>query len=164
MIICEIRTGGRISDRLETMDTVEAEAWYLRHIQTRTDGPATVRVICPEAVDGAPIFPARYRLDRDWQEPSERPGVIDGAPREQEPTRFAAQWSPIGRPTVAMIRAVPRAAGRSRAQIAEAIGYTKRAWDAWSTPDDSAEHRQIPWAAYTLALVVSGLHPNYARR
>jgi hypothetical protein len=129
-------------DVLRTYDPIEAEAHYLRLIQTRTDGPGVVIVNAPRRPD---VLPARYRTDRDWP-----------AEREQEAERREQQWT-SGLPTVPQIRAMALVACLSGAQAAALVGASdSRTWRRWTGGE-----RAMPPAAYWWLLVATGLHPEF---
>lgn len=135
---------------LRTDDAVEAEAQYLTAIRDHFgDDDIVWLMTTANTVD---IALGNYILSRDWSGPC----------RERGELRAAQIWGhPFPEsPTVAQVRALPRAAGLTRGEIAARAGYSKEAWDKWSAPASNVKSRAMPWAAYFTAMVRAGLHPE----
>lgn len=133
-------------------DPTEAEAHYLRLVQTRTAGPASIIVDPKPRLPGV-VEQAQYRTDRDWPAEVAREHVLE---------RRAQLWAPASAwvgPTPFQLRAVVTASGESGSEIARRIGVTPRQWRRWlSDPDEGAS--RIPYAAWVAALRLTGLLPD----
>lgn len=145
---------GSLHEEERTTDPVEAEAHYLRLVQTRTDHPASVILHVPRGQDLI-VEPAQYRIDRGWPAEVAREHVLE---------RQRQLWAPADRwegPTAFQLRGLVLAAGVSGAELARRIGVEPRTWRRWlSDPDSDGAGKRIPYATWVAVLRLSGLLPE----